>query len=335
MITISLCMIVKNEEKNLKRCLDSVSKLMDEIIIVDTGSTDNTKTIAAMYTDKIYDFEWCDDFSKARNFAFSKATKDYIYAPDADEYIDDTNQKKFEILKQAMLPEIDIVQMYYVSPDKYNTVINFKKELRPKLFKRLREFVWENAIHETVRLDPIIFDSEVEIEHLPHGNHSKRDFGIFEKVYKEDGKLSEKIYKMYAKELYKCGDIEDLKKAKECFLEHYENNADMEAAAVLAKAYRLEKDIPHFFAFCLKAVATEGCAEICYELGQYYFDIEDYKEASLWFYNAAYETSAVLDIFVQGSDTFEKISICYEKQEDMETAAEYKKLARDWQIPEE
>ena len=63
MITISLCMIVKNEEKVLARCLDSIADLMDEIIIVDTGSSDNTKEIAKKYTDKIYDFAWIDDLS--------------------------------------------------------------------------------------------------------------------------------------------------------------------------------------------------------------------------------------------------------------------------------
>ena len=84
MISISLCMIVKNEEEVLARCLDSLKGLMDEIIIVDTGSTDNTKEIARKYTDLVYDFSWCDDFAAARNFSFSKATKDYIYAPDAD-----------------------------------------------------------------------------------------------------------------------------------------------------------------------------------------------------------------------------------------------------------
>ncbi|MGN0242408.1 MAG: glycosyltransferase, partial [Candidatus Weimeria sp.] len=62
MMTVSLCMIVKNEEKVLKRCLDSVADLCNEVVIVDTGSTDSTKSIAAKYTSHVYDFEWCDDF---------------------------------------------------------------------------------------------------------------------------------------------------------------------------------------------------------------------------------------------------------------------------------
>lgn len=87
MITISICMIVKNEEDVLGRALKSVQGIADEIIIVDTGSTDSTKEIASSYTNKIYDFEWCDDFSKARNYSFSKATKDYCMWLDADDVI--------------------------------------------------------------------------------------------------------------------------------------------------------------------------------------------------------------------------------------------------------
>ena len=74
---ISLCMIVRNEEAVLGRCLDSVADLVDEIILVDTGSTDNTKAVAAEYAAKIYDFPWCDDFSAARNYAVSQAVGDY------------------------------------------------------------------------------------------------------------------------------------------------------------------------------------------------------------------------------------------------------------------
>jgi len=83
-LKISISIIVKNEESCLAKCLESV-KDFDEIIIVDTGSTDKTKEIAKKYTDKIYDFEWCDDFSKARNFALEHCTGDWILSIDADE----------------------------------------------------------------------------------------------------------------------------------------------------------------------------------------------------------------------------------------------------------
>ena len=88
MISVSMCMIVKNEQDILKRCLDSYAGTYDELIIVDTGSSDNTKAIASEYTDKIYDFTWINDFSAARNFAFSKASCEYIFSADADEELD-------------------------------------------------------------------------------------------------------------------------------------------------------------------------------------------------------------------------------------------------------
>ena len=75
-ITISLCMIVKDEEQTISTCLESVKSVVDEIIIVDTGSTDGTKEIVKKYDAKVYDFQWIEDFSAARNFAFSKATKE-------------------------------------------------------------------------------------------------------------------------------------------------------------------------------------------------------------------------------------------------------------------
>ena len=80
-------MIVKNEEKVLARCLESVKDIVDEIIIVDTGSNDKTKEIAYRYTQNVYDFEWAQDFSAARNYSFSKATKDYQMWLDADDII--------------------------------------------------------------------------------------------------------------------------------------------------------------------------------------------------------------------------------------------------------
>ena len=87
MITISLCMIVKNEEEVLADCLSSVQDIVDEMIIVDTGSTDQTKEIAHSFSAKVLDFEWVQHFAKARNFAFSHATKEYVLWLDADDVL--------------------------------------------------------------------------------------------------------------------------------------------------------------------------------------------------------------------------------------------------------
>lgn len=85
---ISLAMIVKNEESYIERCLESVKGLVDEIVIVDTGSTDNTISLIKQFLDvNLLHFNWCDDFSAARNYSIEHATGDYILVLDADEYI--------------------------------------------------------------------------------------------------------------------------------------------------------------------------------------------------------------------------------------------------------
>jgi len=85
--TLSLCMIVKNEQPNLVRSLSSVKAAVDEIIVVDTGSTDRTKDIATVFGAKVFDAPWNDDFAEARNIALSKATGDWIFVLDADEAV--------------------------------------------------------------------------------------------------------------------------------------------------------------------------------------------------------------------------------------------------------
>lgn len=87
MKTLSLAMIVLNEAGKLRRCLDSVCSLVDEIIVVDTGSIDESKQVALSYGAKVYDFTWTDSFADARNFALKQSTSDWNLVLDADEYI--------------------------------------------------------------------------------------------------------------------------------------------------------------------------------------------------------------------------------------------------------
>ena len=87
MKTLALVMIVKNEEKHLARCLQSAQRIVDDIVIVDTGSTDATKEIAYSFGAKVFDFGWVNDFSAARNYALMRSTCDWNLVLDADEYI--------------------------------------------------------------------------------------------------------------------------------------------------------------------------------------------------------------------------------------------------------
>ncbi len=95
-IELSLVMIVKNEERTLARCLESVKDLVDEMIIVDTGSTDKTIDIATSYGAKLFYFDWVGDFSVARNFALNKASGKWRLVLDADEYVAEGNRKLLE-----------------------------------------------------------------------------------------------------------------------------------------------------------------------------------------------------------------------------------------------
>ena len=335
--TFSLCMIVKNEEAVLARCLASCCALFDEIIIVDTGSTDRTKEIAAEFTDRIYDFEWIDDFAAARNFAFSKAGCDYIYSCDADEVIDEENFARFAALKEAMLPEIEIVQMLYA--EEASAVQNARTEYRAKLFKRNRTFRWQDPVHETIRTEPIVYDSDIVISHRPQGVHHRRDFDIFIRAFERGERFTKNLYHTYASELYKCGDPEDFLRAIPVFTDRMEMRLDADAAAesacVLAHAYRIKNEKKAFLEYALTIVAAGACSEICYELGEYFFAENNFREAAKWLIAAVNETQPVVDIHTSGDVSLGRLAECFERMGDVEAALGYRKMADEWKLPEE
>lgn len=334
MITISLCMIVKNEERILGRCLDSLAGLVDEMIIVDTGSTDRTCQVAARYTDQIYPFEWTDDFSAARNYAFSKAHMEYIYSADADEVLDPKNRERFLALKETLLPQIEIVQMKYSNQLQFKTVYNYDEEYRPKLFKRKRDFIWEAPIHETVRLSPVVFDSDIVICHMAEGSHAKRDLAEFQKHCAQGYRLDKRLHNLYARELMMAGEAQDFAAAADFFQASAADDGRgeqevAEACCIAAKAARLRNDVVSFFKYGCKVIAQEACSEICCEMGLFYEDREDYEEAAIWFYNAVYETQPILDISAGGEKGLEGLIRCYERMHLNEQARQYRQeLAR-------
>lgn len=188
MITISLCLIVKNEEYSLEQCLASVHGIPDEIIIVDTGSTDHTKEMAAKWTSHVYDFAWIDDFSAARNASFQYATKDYILWLDADDILQPEERTKLLQLKHTLPEEVDALSMIYEVPHGDGTG-NVSRTMRLRLVKREAGFEWRGFVHEDLALDtPFrLMKTDITVTHTnkhisgPDTLPSRRNLDIYEK----------------------------------------------------------------------------------------------------------------------------------------------------------
>nr|MBQ8252752.1 glycosyltransferase [Lachnospiraceae bacterium] len=144
MIPISLCIITKNEEKNLDRCLSCIKDYPFEIVVVDTGSTDHTVEIAKKYTDNVYHFDWINDFAAARNFSISKASNDWILVLDADEFTYELDLEEiYHLIEQH---PTGIGRLLRSSEDIIHSVTIDRVE---RLFNR-NVYHYERPIHEQV-----------------------------------------------------------------------------------------------------------------------------------------------------------------------------------------
>jgi glycosyltransferase involved in cell wall biosynthesis len=156
-------MIVRDEEPVLRRCLEAAARFADELIVVDTGSTDSTKKIAGAYTQSVCDFPWRDDFAAARNYAYSLAACDYIMWLDADDMIDRQGIRDILRLKEELTDETDVVTFLYGSPpDEQNLRLN-DFVLRDRLIKRSLNAAWRYPVHEAIPILP-----EYHVLDAPH-----------------------------------------------------------------------------------------------------------------------------------------------------------------------
>lgn len=150
MCTISLCMIIKNEENNIRRCLESAIPLIDELIIVDTGSSDNTKKICESFNAQIYDYTWSDNFSDARNYCISKASSDWILWLDADEELIITNIKNIKDGLTQSSADIYTVQIKHPMDFEFEKNNNYYISYHQRLFRNRCGFYFRGSIHETL-----------------------------------------------------------------------------------------------------------------------------------------------------------------------------------------
>lgn len=154
-MSVSLCMIVKNEEESLPRCLNSVRDFVDEMIIVDTGSTDKTVEIAKCFGAKTYYFAWNDNFSDARNYSLSKATKDWILIMDADDEFEREDKWKLLNITENKIAGTNAYcgrTICYSGevPDNNSIIMN----MNIRLIKNHRGYKFEGSIHEQIVLTP-------------------------------------------------------------------------------------------------------------------------------------------------------------------------------------
>lgn len=218
--TISLCMIVKNEEEVISRCLDSVHEIVDEINIIDTGSTDRTKEMVSLYTDRIFDFAWINDFSAARNFAFQQATSDYILWLDADDVFLEKDQLLLLEMKKTLDLNVDAVSMNYnLSFDEHNNVTSSLRRYR--LVRKEKGFKWIGAVHEYLEVYGKLYDSEISVSHMPLTHEATRNLLIYESLVSSGKELSPRDLFYYANELM---DHHRIEKAIEYYLQFLKTN---------------------------------------------------------------------------------------------------------------
>lgn len=286
MCTISLCMIVKNEEAHLANCLSSIKDIVDEIVVVDTGSTDATKEIARRFTDKVLDFIWVDDFSKARNYAFEQATKDYILWLDADDVLLEPDRIKFKQLKETLGPSIDGVMM------KYNTGFDKKGNVtfsyyRERLVRREKQWRWKEAVHEYLEVHGRVIESDVAITHTKTGGAAPgRNIAIYERLLAEGGQLSPRGLYYYARELKDNGRFKDAIQFFSLFLDTGKGwvEDNITACAELATCYERENRREDQLKALVRSFAYDTPrAETCCALGYAWKTVKDYKRAAFWF----------------------------------------------------
>lgn len=284
-ITISVCMIVKNEEEVLARCLDCVKEFADEIIIVDTGSTDRTKEIAQKYTDHVYDFTWIDDFAAARNFSFSHATKDYILWLDADDVISEDNIKKILQLKQNLDWSVDAVAMdYHLSFDANGNVTNSLR--RNRLVKRSKQFKWHGAVHEYLAVHGRIIDSDIAIMHKSEWHDSDRNLRIYEKRLASGEVFSPRDQYYYANELLDHKMYEKAIEWYQIFLENEQGWVEdkIQACKKIVNCYHHLNDLEGAEKYIFRSFLYDTPrAEACCLLGYHFQLKQQYRLAVFWY----------------------------------------------------
>lgn len=211
-IKISACVIVKNEAENIGRWLASMSTVADEMIVVDTGSTDNTVKLAEDAGAKVYSFAWCNDFSAAKNYALEQARGNWILFLDADEYFTPASQKKVRPLLERLEPNIKVegvlCRLVNIDTDDNNRIMTTIVQLR--MFRNRRNLRYQGRVHEVLSLTEgrtVELASEIEIYHTGYSKHIvqaklRRNLQLIQERIAENGGRQEPMDDRYLMDIW-------------------------------------------------------------------------------------------------------------------------------------
>ncbi|MEC0094298.1 tetratricopeptide repeat-containing glycosyltransferase family 2 protein [Paenibacillus macquariensis] len=337
MITISLCLIVKNEEKTLDRCLSSVSNLVDEIIIVDTGSTDLTKTVARKYTEKLYDFKWIQDFAAARNYAFAQATKDYILWLDADDVVKEEDAIRFKVLKETLDPSVDSVTMkYLLGFDSFGNVTSSNR--RNRLVKRSNHFRWIGAVHEYLEVSGNIFNSDVAVTHSSIHHDSDRNLNIYEQRLSKGEQFSPRDLYYFANELLDHRMYERAITFYEKFLDTKEGwiEDNISACGKLSDCYNGLNNKQKELESALRSFQYDSPrAEFCCRIGYHFLHKGQINNAIYWYDTATKLEPASNNLGFQNLSCSTwlphlQLCVCYDRIGNYQLAYEHNEEARKY-----
>ncbi|GFN32980.1 tetratricopeptide repeat-containing glycosyltransferase family 2 protein [Paenibacillus xylaniclasticus] len=338
MIAISLCMIVKDEEDVLARCLNSVQGIADEIIIVDTGSTDRTKEIAASYSNAvIYDFEWIDNFAAARNYAFSKATLPYILWLDADDILTEQNRDKLLALKGTLSPEIDVVSMeYHLAQDENGRVTSLLR--RNRLVKASCGFQWIGAVHEYLEVYGVSFASDIAVTHASVRHDSIRNLRIYQKRLAAGEQFSPRDLYYFANELNDHKQYEQAITYYKKFLDTGEGWVEDNIAACgkLSDCYAALGLSAESLEYALLSFRYgTPLPEFCCRIGYWHMQRGDYETAAYW-YRAALsapkkgERWSLRNMACESWLPHLQLCVCYDRLGDYKMAYIHNERAREY-----
>lgn len=341
---ISVCIITKNEQEYLNECLKRISGLPVEIVVVDTGSMDNSVSVAKQYTEHVYHFAWCDDFSVARNYAASKATNDLIVALDTDEYVSSWDMDFFEDILRQEKPKIGKIQLKNAFCS--NGKIMYSRELVNRIYNR-RYFRFEGKIHEQlILIDHGRIDTYIAPLYVDHQGYlgdkvnretkANRNLSLLLKALDENPEDTYLLYQIGKSYYYKSDYGNAVEYLCRCFDFPLDSRLEYVLDLFVTLGYALLNAGCDSEALILENVYEDFCwsANYLFVLGMIYMQNGRFEDAICQFQKA----TALSETNIEGVNSYlayYNIGVIYECLEEKNQAMKYYQLAGDYDLAKE